>query len=178
MIESRFISFKACISKTSLLEAKKPATMIPNRPPKPKIQAFLLFVPLFLCESVSFCNFFAETTRTSSDVGVPSRDCSGVREGESEDDVPKMRLRRPDMTDDDNALRYNKQEKGGGRCRDQQRNIVVACPMFLSITCHIRHWSKLLTFMCALFPAEPHTIAIEFWAKHLVKPLLAITSLE
>ena len=36
--------------------------------------------------------------RTSSDVGVDSRECSGVREGDSAVDEPKMRLRRPDMT--------------------------------------------------------------------------------
>lgn len=87
------------MSNTSLLDAKKPAMRMPKRPPRPNTQAFLLFVPkpFFLCDDVSLSSFLADTTRTSSDVGVVSRECSGVSEGDSAVDEPKMRLRRPDM---------------------------------------------------------------------------------
>ena len=144
------------MSNTSLLEAKKPAMRMPNRPPKPKIQAFRLLVPLALCCCVSFCSFFADTTRTSSDVGVPSRECSGVREGESEDEVPKMRLRRPDMADERRRLSID-HDRLKCRCRDQQRErdsfASRSCPS--PATSVIRGPSSILSCAAAVVSLSP-----------------------
>jgi hypothetical protein len=110
--ESRFISLMPAncthFSKLPLLLAKKPATKIPNSPPKTNIQAALRLVPFFLISLTSLrilSSFRRGTTLYCSPfcslcpgAGLTSRELLGVESVSAVPTLPKMRLRSSDIS--------------------------------------------------------------------------------